>query len=117
MGSPYFVWINANEKISSWCLLGAVCVTPPAQVKRGMAWDDALVAIELIHESPAELAAAIADPKALLDKLDTVAPTSHPEGPDDGEEEVEESEFGLQNVRDRPLLEELETQLQVPEEP
>jgi hypothetical protein len=29
MGSPYFVWINANEIISSWYLLGAVCVTPP----------------------------------------------------------------------------------------
>jgi hypothetical protein len=29
MSSPYFVWINTNEKISSWCLLGAVCVTPP----------------------------------------------------------------------------------------
>jgi hypothetical protein len=28
-GSPYFVWINANEIISSWYLLGAVCVTPP----------------------------------------------------------------------------------------
>jgi hypothetical protein len=33
MGSPYFVWINANEIISSWYLLGAVCVTPPAKVK------------------------------------------------------------------------------------
>jgi hypothetical protein len=29
MGSPYFVWINANEIISAWYLLGAVCVTPP----------------------------------------------------------------------------------------
>jgi hypothetical protein len=29
MGSPYSVWINANEIISSWYLLGAVCVTPP----------------------------------------------------------------------------------------
>jgi hypothetical protein len=28
MGSPYFVWINTNGIISSWCLLGAVCVTP-----------------------------------------------------------------------------------------
>jgi hypothetical protein len=31
MGSPDFVWINANEIISSWYLLGAVCVAPPAQ--------------------------------------------------------------------------------------
>jgi hypothetical protein len=30
MGSPYFVWINANEIISSWYLRGAVCVTSPA---------------------------------------------------------------------------------------
>jgi hypothetical protein len=30
MGSPYFVWINTNEIISSWYLLGAVC-DPPAQ--------------------------------------------------------------------------------------
>jgi hypothetical protein len=29
MGSPYFVWINAYEIISSWYLLGAGCVTPP----------------------------------------------------------------------------------------
>jgi hypothetical protein len=29
MGSSYFVWINANEIISSWYLLGAVCVAPP----------------------------------------------------------------------------------------
>jgi hypothetical protein len=29
MGSPYFEWINTNEIISSWYLLGAVCVTPP----------------------------------------------------------------------------------------
>jgi hypothetical protein len=29
MGSPYFVWINANEIISSWYLLCAVCVTAP----------------------------------------------------------------------------------------
>jgi hypothetical protein len=28
MGSPYFVWINTNEIISSWYLLGAVCVAP-----------------------------------------------------------------------------------------
>jgi hypothetical protein len=33
MGSPYFVWINTNEMISSWYLLGAVCVAPP-----GYAW-------------------------------------------------------------------------------
>jgi hypothetical protein len=32
MGSPYFVWINANEIISSWYLLGAGCVTPPPGV-------------------------------------------------------------------------------------
>jgi hypothetical protein len=32
MGSPYFVWINTNEIISSWCLLDAVCVTPPFKV-------------------------------------------------------------------------------------
>jgi hypothetical protein len=32
MGSPYFVWINTNEIISSWYLLDAVCVTPPTQV-------------------------------------------------------------------------------------
>jgi hypothetical protein len=31
MGSPYFVWINTNEIISSWYLLGAVCVTPPGR--------------------------------------------------------------------------------------
>jgi hypothetical protein len=30
MGSPYCVWINTNELISSWYLLGAVCVAPPA---------------------------------------------------------------------------------------
>ena len=30
MGSSYFVWINTNEIISSWYLLDAVCVTPPA---------------------------------------------------------------------------------------
>jgi hypothetical protein len=29
MGSPDFVWINANEIISPWYLLGAGCVTPP----------------------------------------------------------------------------------------
>jgi hypothetical protein len=29
MGSPDLVWINANEIISSWYLLDAVCVTPP----------------------------------------------------------------------------------------
>jgi hypothetical protein len=38
MGSPYFVWINTNEIISSWYLLDAVCVTPSrtsrAQVAR-----------------------------------------------------------------------------------
>jgi hypothetical protein len=28
MGSPYFVWINANGIISSWHLLGAGCVAP-----------------------------------------------------------------------------------------
>jgi hypothetical protein len=31
MGSPYFVWINANEIISSWYLLGAACVAPPCE--------------------------------------------------------------------------------------
>jgi hypothetical protein len=31
MGSPYFVWLNTNEIISSWYLLGAVCVTPPPE--------------------------------------------------------------------------------------
>ena len=31
MGSPYFVWINNNDIISSWYLLDAVCVTPPLQ--------------------------------------------------------------------------------------
>jgi hypothetical protein len=30
MGSPYFVWKNANEIISSWFLFGAGCVAPPA---------------------------------------------------------------------------------------
>jgi hypothetical protein len=30
MGSPYCVWINTNEIISSCYLLDAVCVTPPA---------------------------------------------------------------------------------------
>jgi hypothetical protein len=29
MGSPDFVWINANEIISSWYLRGAACVSPP----------------------------------------------------------------------------------------
>jgi hypothetical protein len=29
MGSPDFVWIIANEIISSWYLLGAVFVPPP----------------------------------------------------------------------------------------
>jgi hypothetical protein len=29
MGSPYFVWKNAYEIISSLCLLGAVCAPPP----------------------------------------------------------------------------------------
>jgi hypothetical protein len=29
MGSPYFVWINTNEIISSWYLLGVVCVARP----------------------------------------------------------------------------------------
>jgi hypothetical protein len=28
-GLSVFVWINANEIISSWYLLGAVCVAPP----------------------------------------------------------------------------------------
>jgi hypothetical protein len=28
IGSPYFVWINTNEIISSWYLLDAVCVAP-----------------------------------------------------------------------------------------
>jgi hypothetical protein len=31
MGSPDFVWINANAIISSWYLLGAVCVAPPTR--------------------------------------------------------------------------------------
>jgi hypothetical protein len=37
MGSPYFVWINANEIVSSWYLRGAVCVAPPPyqQVRGG----------------------------------------------------------------------------------
>jgi hypothetical protein len=35
MGSPYFVWINTNEIVSSWYLLDAVCVTPPACGSRG----------------------------------------------------------------------------------
>jgi hypothetical protein len=34
MGSPYFVWINANEIISSWYLLGAGCVNPPLPSRR-----------------------------------------------------------------------------------
>jgi hypothetical protein len=34
MGSPYFVWISTNEIISSWYLLGAVCVAPPPRLKR-----------------------------------------------------------------------------------
>jgi hypothetical protein len=29
MGSPYFVWISADEIISSWYLLGAACVPHP----------------------------------------------------------------------------------------
>jgi hypothetical protein len=37
MDSPYFVWINANEIISSWYLLGAVCVAPPVIVRAGRA--------------------------------------------------------------------------------
>jgi hypothetical protein len=32
MGSPYFVLINANETISSWYLLGAVCVAPHVMI-------------------------------------------------------------------------------------
>ena len=40
MGSPYFVWINANEIISLWYLLGAVCVTPPAQVDPALSGPD-----------------------------------------------------------------------------
>ena len=35
MGSPYFVWINTNEIISSWYLLGAVCVPPPCSPGAG----------------------------------------------------------------------------------
>ena len=34
MGSPYFVWRNTNEIISSWYFLGAGCVTPPARTGR-----------------------------------------------------------------------------------
>jgi hypothetical protein len=34
MGSPDFVWINANEIISSWRLLGAGCVAPPRRGPR-----------------------------------------------------------------------------------
>jgi hypothetical protein len=34
MGSPDFVWINTNEIISSWYLLGAVCVTPQVRAHR-----------------------------------------------------------------------------------
>jgi hypothetical protein len=33
MGSPYFVWINTNEILSLWYLLGVACVGPPGQVK------------------------------------------------------------------------------------
>jgi hypothetical protein len=33
MGSPDFVWINTNEIISSWYLLGAVCVAAPTSVR------------------------------------------------------------------------------------
>jgi hypothetical protein len=32
-GSPDFVWINTNEIISSWYLLGAVCVSPPTGLR------------------------------------------------------------------------------------
>ena len=44
MGSPYFVWINANKIISSWYLLDAVCVTPPglaqnAPIVRGTGYE------------------------------------------------------------------------------
>ena len=35
MGSPYFVWLNTNEIISSGYLLDAVCVTPPGGVVAG----------------------------------------------------------------------------------
>ena len=31
MGSPDFVWINTNEIISSWYLLGAACVAPSSR--------------------------------------------------------------------------------------
>jgi hypothetical protein len=37
MGSPYFVWINTNEIISSRYLLGAVCVAPLVQVAERLA--------------------------------------------------------------------------------
>jgi hypothetical protein len=40
MGSPYFVWINTNEMISSWYLLGAVCVTPPTDLVRQQRLDE-----------------------------------------------------------------------------
>jgi hypothetical protein len=40
MGSPYFVWINANEIISSWYLLDAVCVPPPPWRTLGLDEDE-----------------------------------------------------------------------------
>jgi hypothetical protein len=33
MGSPYFVWKNTNEIISSWYSRGAGCVTPPGEAR------------------------------------------------------------------------------------
>jgi hypothetical protein len=51
MGPPYFVWINTNEIISSWYLLGAVCVTPPAQVWRRAAISRALAAEPVRHRA------------------------------------------------------------------
>jgi hypothetical protein len=39
MGSPYFVWINTNEIISSWYLLGAVCVAPLQRCAEEILWE------------------------------------------------------------------------------
>jgi hypothetical protein len=54
MGSPYFVWINTNEIISSWYSLGAVCVNPPStrlrQPQRG-----GVVREELVQRAHAAL--------------------------------------------------------------
>jgi hypothetical protein len=56
MGSPYFVWINTNEIIASWYLLGAVCVTPPGPPSWRPLWR---VHGEPPHDPPGVLCRAV----------------------------------------------------------